>query len=126
MGTPQRPLSPHLGIYRWQLTMALSILHRASGAFLGIGAVLLVVVLTSIAMGAETFALVQSWLAHPIGLVLLFGWSFALYLHLANGVRHLVWDTGLGLEKHIANKSGLWVIAFALLATAATWAVAWS
>lgn len=126
MGTPQRPLSPHLGIYRWQLTMALSILHRASGVFLSIGAVLMVVVLTSIAMGESQYATVQSWLAHPIGLVLLAGWSFALYLHLANGVRHLIWDAGMGLEKHTANKSGLWVIAFAVLATVATWAIAWS
>ncbi len=126
MGIPQRPLSPHLGIYRWQLTMALSILHRATGVFLSIGAVLIVVVLTSIAMGAAQYVTVQSWLAHPIGLALLVAWSFALYLHLANGVRHLIWDAGIGLEKHVANKSGLWVIAFAVLATAATWAVAWS
>ncbi len=126
MGTSQRPLSPHLGIYRWQLTMALSILHRASGVFLSIGALLLVVVLTAVAMGASQFDCVQEWLAHPIGLILLAGWSFALYLHLANGVRHLVWDAGIGLEKGIANKSGIWVIAFAVLATAATWAIAWS
>ena len=126
MGTPQRPLSPHLGIYRWQLTMALSILHRASGVFLSIGAVLLVAVLMSVAMGASQFETIQRWLAHPVGLVLLVGWSFALYLHLANGVRHLVWDAGYGLEKNTANNSGLWVIAFAVLATAATWALAWS
>lgn len=126
MGTSQRPLSPHLGIYRWQLTMALSILHRASGVFLSIGAVILVVVLTAVAMGASQFDCVQEWLAHPIGLILLAGWSFALYLHLANGVRHLVWDAGIGLEKDIANKSGIWVIAFAVLATAVTWAIAWS
>ena len=125
MSTPQRPLSPHLGIYRWQLTMALSILHRVTGVFLSIGAVMLVAVLVAIAMGADQFAIAQKWLSHPIGLILLLGWSFALYLHLANGVRHLVWDAGLGLEKNIANKSGLWVIAFAVLATAATWAIAW-
>lgn len=126
MGTSQRPLSPHLGIYRWQLTMALSILHRMSGVFLSIGAVLLVAVLMSVAMGASQFEKIQTWLAHPIGLILLLGWSFALYLHLANGVRHLVWDAGWGLEKNTANKSGFLVIAFAFLATAATWAIAWS
>ncbi len=126
MGTSQRPLSPHLGIYRWQLTMALSILHRMSGVFLGIGAVVMVIVLASIASGSSQFETVQSWLAHPIGLLLLFGWTFALYLHLANGVRHLVWDAGVALEKHTANRSGLFVIAFAVLATAATWAIAWS
>ncbi len=126
MGVSQRPLSPHLGIYRWQLTMALSILHRATGVFLSIGAVLMVAVLMAVAMGASQFEKIQSWLAHPIGLILLAGWTFALYLHLANGVRHLIWDAGVGLEKNIANKSGLWVIAFAVLATLATWAVAWS
>lgn len=126
MGTPQRPLSPHLGIYRWQLTMALSILHRASGVFLSIGAVIMVAVIMSVEMGPSYFETVQGWLAHPIGLLLLVGWSFALFLHLANGVRHLIWDVGLGLEKNTANKSGLWVIAFAVLATAATWAFAWS
>ena len=126
MGIPQRPLSPHLGIYRWQLTMALSILHRASGVFLSIGAVLLVIVLASIATGASQFEMIQHWLAHPIGLLLLLAWTFSLYLHLANGVRHLIWDMGMGLEKATANQSGLWVIAFAVLATVATWALAWS
>lgn len=126
MATPQRPLSPHLGIYRWQLTMALSILHRMSGVFLSIGAMLMVAVLMAVSMGDSQFELVQTWLSHPIGLLLLFAWTFALYLHLANGFRHLIWDAGIGLEKHTANKSGIWVIAFAVLATAATWVVAWS
>lgn len=126
MGAHQRPLSPHLSIYRWQLTMALSILHRASGVFLSIGAVLMVAVLMSVAMGASYFEKIQAWLAHPIGLILLAGWTFALYLHLANGVRHLIWDAGLGLEKHTANQSGFYVIAFAVAATVATWAIAWS
>ncbi len=126
MSTPQRPLSPHLGIYRWQLTMALSILHRMSGVFLSVGAVIMVVVLAAIASGSSQFETVQSWLAHPIGLLLLVAWSFALYLHLANGVRHLIWDAGVALEKNTANRSGLFVIAFAVLATAATWALAWS
>lgn len=126
MGTPQRPLSPHLGIYRWQLTMALSILHRMSGVFLSFGAVLLVVVLASVASGSSQFETIQCWLSHPIGLVLLVIWTLALYLHLANGVRHLIWDTGRGLGKAAANQSGLWVLAFAVLVTAATWAIAWS
>ena len=126
MGTPQRPLSPHLGIYRWQLTMALSILHRMSGVFLSFGAIIMVAVLAAIASGSSQFEAVQSWLAHPIGLLLLVAWSFALYLHLANGVRHLIWDAGVALEKNTANRSGLYVIAFAVLATAATWALAWS
>ena len=124
MGTPQRPLSPHLGIYRWQLTMALSILHRMSGVFLSFGAVLMVVILAAIASGSSQFETIQSWLAHPIGILLLVGWSFALFLHLANGVRHLIWDAGVALEKNTANQSGLFVIAFAVLATAVTWVLA--
>ena len=126
MGTPQRPLSPHLGIYRWQLTMALSIFHRMSGVFLSFGAIVMVIVLAAIASGSSQFQTIQSWLAHPIGLLILVGWTFALFLHLFNGVRHLIWDAGALLEKNIANRSGLFVIAFAVLATAATWALAWS
>jgi len=126
MGTPQRPLSPHLGIYRWQLTMALSIFHRMSGVFLSFGAIVMVIVLAAIASGSSQFQTIQSWLAHPIGLLILVGWTFALFLHLFNGVRHLIWDAGVLLEKNIANRSGLFVIAFAVLATAATWALAWS
>ena len=126
MGTSQRPLSPHLGIYRWQLTMALSILHRASGVFLSIGAVLLVAILVSITSGPDHFETLQHWLSHPIGLVLLLAWTLSLYLHLANGVRHLIWDAGIGLEKNTANQSGIWVLLFAVIATASTWALAWS
>ena len=126
MGTPQRPLSPHLGIYRWQLTMALSIFHRMSGVFLSFGAIVMVIVLAAIASGSSQFQTIQSWLAHPIGLLILVGWTFALFLHLFNGVRHLIWDAGALLEKNISNRSGLFVIACAVLATAATWALAWS
>jgi succinate dehydrogenase / fumarate reductase cytochrome b subunit len=106
--------------------MALSILHRMSGVFLSFGAIIMVAVLAAIASGSSQFETVQSWLAHPIGLLLLVAWSFALYLHLVNGVRHLIWDAGVALEKNTANRSGLYVIAFAVLATAATWALAWS
>lgn len=125
MGVPQRPLSPHLGIYRWQLTMALSILHRLTGVFLSIGAVILVMVLASIATGPAEFVAIQEWLIHPIGQVLLVCWSFALFLHLANGVRHLIWDVGVGLDKSVANQSGIWVLVFTLVATAITWFCAW-
>jgi succinate dehydrogenase / fumarate reductase cytochrome b subunit len=113
-----------LGIYRWQLTMALSILHRASGVFLSLGAILAVVVIACIASGPVSYELIQGWLLHPIGQLFLIAWTAALYLHMANGVRHLIWDMGLGLEKHTANQSGLYVVGFAVLATAATWLIA--
>lgn len=121
MGTPQRPLSPHLGIYRWKLTMALSILHRMTGVFLSIGAVLLVVVLISIASGPNQFEAIYALLSHPLGQLLLLAWTFSLFLHMANGVRHLIWDMGIGLDKTTANNSGIWVILFALAGTGLTW-----
>ena len=127
MSVSHKPLSPHLGIYRWQLTMALSILHRATGVFLSMGAVIMVLVLVAIASGQSEFALIQNILNHIIGQLFMFAWTFSLYLHMANGLRHLVWDAGLGLDKDIANKSGLYVLAFTVIVTASTWALAfWS
>ncbi len=127
MSVSHRPLSPHLGIYRWQLTMALSILHRASGVFLSLGTVLLVLVLLAVASGQSEFEMIQGLLNHFIGQLFMLGWTVSLYLHMANGLRHLIWDAGVGLGKNIANQSGLFVIAFTVIATAATWTVAiWS
>ncbi|MEM8843755.1 MAG: succinate dehydrogenase, cytochrome b556 subunit [Pseudomonadota bacterium] len=125
MATPQRPLSPHLGIYRWQLTMALSILHRATGVFLSLGAVIFVTVLSAIASGPEYYGIIHGWLSNPIGQIFLIAWTASLFLHMGNGVRHLIWDMGLGLEKTTANQSGLYVIAFAVIATLITWLSAW-
>lgn len=124
MATPQRPLSPHLGIYRWQLTMALSILHRASGVFLSLGAVLLIVVVACIASGPASYEFIKGWLVNPVGQLFLVAWTAALYLHMANGVRHLVWDMGIGLEKNTANQSGLYIVVFSVIATALTWLLA--
>ena len=127
MSVSHKPLSPHLGIYRWQLTMALSILHRATGVFLSMGAIVMVLVLVAIASGQSEFALIQNSLNHIIGQLFMIAWSFSLYLHMANGLRHLVWDAGFGLDKDIANKSGLYVLAFTVIVTAGTWALAiWS
>lgn len=127
MSVSHKPLSPHLGIYRWQLTMALSILHRATGVFLSMGAVVMVVVLAAIASGQSQFAMVQGILNHFIGQLFMLAWTVSLYLHMGNGIRHLIWNAGVGLDKDIANKSGLYVLAFTVVATAATWAVAlWS
>ena len=124
MATPQRPLSPHLGIYRWQLTMALSILHRASGVFLSLGAVLLIVVVACIASGPASYEFIQGWLVNPVGQLFLVAWTAALYLHMANGVRHVVWDMGIGLEKNTAIQSGLYVVVFSVIATALSWLLA--
>lgn len=126
MGVAQRPLSPHLGIYRWKLTMALSIFHRMTGVFLSLGAVALVIVLASLASGAEPFSKIIQLFHHPIGQVLLFAWTASLYLHMANGVRHLFWDMGVGFDKSITSKSGIMVVLFAIFATIATWLCAWT
>ncbi len=117
----ERPLSPHLQIYRWHLTMALSILHRASGIVLAAGLLLLTWWLTALARGPEAFATVRSVTIHPLGGLVLFGFTVALFYHLGNGVRHLVWDLGLGLEKEEAHRSGIFVLAFTAVATILVW-----
>ncbi len=98
MRSADRPLSPHLQIYRWQLTSVLSILHRATGVVLSAGALLLVWWLVAAASGPDAFEGVQDFLGSWFGLLLLFGWSLSLFYHLCNGIRHLVWDTGHALD----------------------------
>jgi succinate dehydrogenase / fumarate reductase cytochrome b subunit len=126
MTSDPRPLSPHLQVYRWQLTSVLSILHRASGVALTLGAVLLVWWLVAAAEGPEPFARAQAFLGSPIGLVLLFLWSLALYYHLCNGVRHLLWDTGRALDLPSVYRGGWAALAGTALLTVITWAVAMS
>src|SRR5579864_7450191 len=98
MVSDPRPLSTHLQVYRWQLTSVLSILHRFSGVALSAGTILLVWWLVAAAQGPLPYAGVQHFLGSLIGRILLFLWSVALYYHLCNGIRHLWWDTGRGLE----------------------------
>ena len=121
MTTDPRPLSPHLQIYRWQLTSVLSILHRVSGIALTAGTVLLVWWLVAAAQGPEAFASVQWFLGSWLGLLLLFGWSLALFYHLCNGIRHLWWDTGSGLDLPSVYASGWAVLGGTAVLTAAAW-----
>jgi succinate dehydrogenase / fumarate reductase, cytochrome b subunit len=116
-----RPLSPHLQIYRWQLTSVLSILHRLTGIALALGAILLVTWFGAAADGPAPFSKFQGFLGSWIGLLLLFGWSVALFYHLCNGIRHLMWDAGYGLELKSVYASG-WAV---LAATAALTIIAW-
>ncbi len=116
-----RPLSPHLQIYRWQLTSVLSILHRASGIVLAAGTILLVWWLVAAAEGPQTYAAIQVFLGSWIGRVLLFGWSLALFYHLCNGLRHLWWDTAHSLELRGVYASGWAVVAGTLLLTLIAW-----
>ena len=123
MSTKERPLSPHLQIYRPQLTSVLSILHRLTGAALAVGLLLLVCWIVAAASGAAAYDAVQAFNAHWVGRILLFGWSFALFYHLCNGIRHLFWDLGLGLELRCAYASGILVVLASLGLTGLSWAL---
>lgn len=101
-----RPLSPHLQIYRWTITMASSILHRATGAGLGLGMVALAWWLVAAASGPEAFAQAQACLASIPGRLVLFGFTWSLMFHFLNGLRHLAWDIGWGFELKAATVSG--------------------
>lgn len=122
----ERPLSPHLQVYRPQLTSMLSILHRGTGVFLMMGAPILVCWLAAIASGPQAFEGFQSFANHWFITLLMLGWTFALFYHLGNGIRHLFWDVGQGFELESLYKSGWLVLLFALLATAGTWFMAMS
>lgn len=117
----ERPLSPHLQVYRWELPMAMSILHRVTGVALSAGLLLLVYWLVAAAVGGEVYDTLQSYLGTLIGRLLLLGWTVSLFYHLGNGIRHLFWDAGLGFEMSSAYRSGWAVLAFTAAATAASW-----
>jgi len=117
-----RPLSPHLSVYKWQVANTLSILHRATGVFMSLGALAFAAWIISAALGEASYVQVLEWFAGPLGLLVLFGLSFAFFYHLGNGIRHLVWDAGYGFDKHVARMSGWATFIGALLATAAFWA----
>jgi succinate dehydrogenase / fumarate reductase, cytochrome b subunit len=121
MAADTRPLSPHLQVYRWQLTSVLSILHRAAGIALAGGTILLVGWLVDAAVGPRAYAAMQHFLSSWLGLLLLFLWSVALYYHLCNGIRHLWWDSGHGLELPQVYTGG-WIV---LAATAALTLLSW-
>jgi succinate dehydrogenase / fumarate reductase cytochrome b subunit len=106
MAHAKRPVSPHLQVYRWSVTMASSILHRATGAALGAGTLLLAWWLLAAATSDEAFALVQLCMGSMLGQLVMLGFVWALTYHLFNGLRHLVWDMGYGFEMKTAQISG--------------------
>ena len=116
-----RPLSPHLQIYRWRLTMAMSILHRATGIALAVGTLMVIWMLLAAATGESAFTQFQNFAASPLGLFMLFGWTVSLFYHMFNGVRHLFWDIGLGFEIKSAFRSGYAVLIATALCTALVW-----
>ena len=115
-----RPISPHLQVYKPQLTSVLSILHRITGVALAVGTILLVYWLIAAASGPVAFATAEALIGSWIGRILLFGWTFALYFHLSNGIRHLFWDAGFGFELKTVYASGWTVVALAAVLTLAS------
>jgi succinate dehydrogenase / fumarate reductase, cytochrome b subunit len=116
-----RPLSPHLQIYKPQITSVLSIMHRITGVSLSIGSIILVAWVVALASGLESYShfinITNHWFSHLI----FFGFTFALYYHLSNGIRHLFWDAGFGFELKSVYLSGSLVVVSAFLMTMATW-----
>ena len=126
MSTTDRPLSPHIGIYKPQITSVLSILHRATGMFLCFGAVVFAWWVIALALGPEPYAAVRSALGSWLGRLLLFAWTFSFFFHLCNGVRHLFWDAGVGFELRTVQASGLAVVAASIALTIIAFGLAYA
>ena len=126
MSEADRPLSPHLQVYRFQITMAMSILHRITGVGLGFGTLLLAWWLIAAAIGPEAYAGAEWFITSWIGRLALLGFTFSLFYHLFNGIRHLFWDAGFGFELPAMRASGLTVIAISVLLTAIAWIVGYA
>lgn len=122
----QRPLSPHLQVYRLPLPALTSIAHRITGVGLTVGTLLLVWWLVAAAAGPDAYATASGFIASPIGLLLMFGWTAALWYHLLNGLRHLIWDGAKMLTLEQSYSSAKLVIGGAIVATVVTWVVAFA
>lgn len=119
-----RPLSPHLQIYRWSWTMAMSIFHRATGTALYVGIALFAAWLVALASGPRAFEAVQGFFGSPLGLLILFGYTWVLMHHMLGGVRHLVWDFGYGMEAAQRINMARFTLVGSIVLTAAIWAIA--
>lgn len=117
----QRPLSPHLQIYKIQITSFLSILHRGTGIILFLGSFLWVLWLISLSTSESSYATFQYYIFSPLGLLALLGWSFSFFYHLCNGIRHLFWDIGCGYEMPMVRFSGWVTVISAVLLTFFAW-----
>ncbi len=123
MKTTNRPLSPHLGIYKPQLTSALSILHRVTGIALAVGSLLVVYWLTALATGPEAYAKASAVLSSWFGTLILFGWTWALFYHMCNGIRHLIWDSGNGFDLSTTYLTGKIAVVAPVVLTILLWLV---
>jgi succinate dehydrogenase / fumarate reductase cytochrome b subunit len=121
MANDSRPLSPHLQVYRWQVTMFLSILHRATGFGLAVGAAFATWWLVAAMMGEKQFGAFHAFTQGCIGKLMLLGWLFSFMFHFMNGIRHLIWDTGRGLTIKQAASSAWFVLIASTVITLAIW-----
>ncbi len=126
MVNTKRPMSPHLQVYRPQITSMLSIMHRATGIALALGTLLFGYWLISATYGPDKFATAQSLLGSWLGQLVLWGFTFSLFYHLANGLRHLAWDAGWGFGLDRLRMTGWLVVLFAAAMTVLTLAVAYA
>ncbi len=121
-----RPLSPHLTIYRWPVTMMTSITHRATGTGLAVGAVILAWWLVSISNGPEGWQSFHAVADTPVGLLVLFGLTWSLIYHFLNGIRHLAWDLGYGFGKQVAERNSVIILALSIIGALAVFAAIWT
>ena len=122
----ERPLSPHLQVYRWTLTMMLSIVHRATGIALYFGTLLLAWWLISAASGPTAYANVQAFTSSFVGRLIVFAYTWALLHHLLSGIRHFVWDLGYGFPKQVAERNSVMIFALSIIGAVAIFALAWT
>ncbi len=116
------PLSPHLQVYRPQLTSVLSITHRATGVVLSLaGTVIMLYWFVATALGADAYASAQGVLSSSFAKLIMFGWTCAFYYHLLNGIRHLLWDTGWGFDLATAYRTGYAVVCGTIVLSVSTW-----
>ena len=120
-----RPLSPHLQVYRWQIGNTLSILHRLTGVFLSLGLVALSYWLIALAGGERSYATATHLFTSTLGLLAIFGWTFAFMYHLLNGVRHLFWDAGYGFERTARHASGWFAVIGAVVLASGVCTLIW-
>jgi succinate dehydrogenase / fumarate reductase cytochrome b subunit len=121
-----RPLSPHLTIYRWPAAMITSITHRATGLAMAVGLLVLAWWLVSISNGPESYGVFTMVMGSPIGILILFGFTWSLCFHFFSGIRHLSWDMGYGFSKPVARRASIWVIVLSIVAAIVIFACVWS
>ncbi|MFI4936795.1 MAG: succinate dehydrogenase, cytochrome b556 subunit [Caulobacterales bacterium] len=123
-GPRPRPLSPSVWIWRWHVTMLASILHRATGAALYVGALVLMGWAVSLAAGPDSYQAYMSLLGSILGKIVLFGFTVSIFYHMANGLRHLAWDGGVGFTPKTADQTAMGALAFGAVAAVIVWVIA--